>query len=191
MVGYASITLAMLSMATAIGTGIVAYSMYRLLQVYKSRRVEYALAGFIFLTIAQVLSAASYLIETARLAYALFVASTSASLSSYLLILYSMKPATGGEAGMPLLLATGLTIPALLDAASAVAAAGIAARSMKQARRGFALISMAHLARAAAIQAGTVDYLYVLLVGETVRVIAVALLVLYYAGRVLRVAPEV
>ncbi len=191
MVGYASITLAMLSMAAAIGTGIVAYSMYRLLQVYRSRRVEYALAGFIFLTIAQVLSAASYLIETARLAYALFVASTSASLSSYLLILYSMKPATGGEAGMPLLLATGLTIPALLDAASAVAAAGIAARSMKQARRGFALIGMAHLARAAAIQAGTVDYLYVLLVGEAVRVVAVALLVLYYAGRVLRVVPEV
>ncbi len=170
---------------------MISYSMYRLLQVYKSISIEYALAGFIFFSLAQVLAAASYLADTARLAYALFVASTAASLSSYLLIYQSMRPRSRQGENAPLLFAGGLTLPVILDLASALLAAGIAVRSMHRAKQGFALISIAHLVRAVAIQAGAAGYLYVLFMGEAVRVAAVALLVLYYAGRVLGVGSKV
>ncbi|MEB3788004.1 MAG: hypothetical protein GSR78_04520 [Desulfurococcales archaeon] len=192
MPGYASITLVILSLMAAMGTAIISYSMYRLLSIYKSVRLEYALAGFIFLTVAQILAAASYLADAARLAYALFVASTASSLSSYLLLYYSAQPPVGRSGGeAPLLFAGGLTIPVLLDLASALVAAGVAYRSRHKARYGFVLVSAAHFVRAVAVQAGAVEYLYLLLLGEIVRVAAVALLVVYYAGRVLGVASKV
>lgn len=181
--------LALLALVSAAGFLVISREMLRLSGLIQSRGVEGAGVGFLFLSIAQILSAASYLVGNERLAYMLYVGSTGSSLVAYTLLISSSSREGYGEVGS-MALAPVTALPLLLDLASLLPSALLAWRAQGAARAGFLMLSLSHLLRSLSLVLGGVPALYLLLGGELVRVAASVSLAVFYAGGLLRVAKE-
>ena len=182
--------LALLALISAVGFLIITREMIRLSGLIQSQGVEGAGAGFLFLSIAQILSAASYLVGSERLAYMLYVGSTGSSLVAYTLLISSSSSREGYSKGSNIVVAPVTALPLLLDLASLFPSALLAWRAQGAARVGFLMLSISHLLRSLSLVLGGVPALYLLLGGELVRVAASASLAVFYAGGLLRVAKE-
>ncbi len=181
--------LALLALISAVGFLIITREMIRLSGLIQSQGVEGAGAGFLFLSIAQILSAASYLVGSERLAYMLYVGSTGSSLVAYILLISSSNR-EGYVKGSNIVIAPATALPLLLDLASLLPSALLAWRAQGAARAGFLMLSLSHLLKSLSLVLGGVPALYLLLGGELVRVAASVSLAVFYAGGLLRIAKE-
>ncbi len=183
-------TLAALALIGAAGFLVITREMMRLSNIIQSRGVEIAGAGFLLLALAQILSAASYLIEGERIAYMMYVGSASSSLIAYLLLISSTENENNNGEDRVMALAPVTMLPASLDLASLIASVLLAWRAQGAARAGFLLLSISHMLRFLPLLLGGAPALYLLLGGEIIRVAASVSLAVFYAGGLLRIAKE-
>lgn len=181
-----AVLLAAVTLVGAAGFGMIAREMARLSGIIPSRSVERAGAAFLLLALAQVLSAASYIEGDERIAYALYVGSSSSSVIAYLLLASS----TRRKSEDLYVTAPAAALPAALDLAALLGSTFLALRTSGWARLGFSLLSVSHLLRFTSLTLGGAGGLYLLLGGEALRNVASVSLALFYAGGLLRVGKE-